>query len=289
MQHPGKLPLSGYGHLPDRQVERKDGSVAPSTRDLASDADNPRISSRQVPLDVLVVLLVIRRRHEHADVPADHLGSRVTEKAFCPWVEGFDPPLRVNDDDSVNGRIDDRAQPRVCFSKILRSAVDFGFKVLVGLSKRISAAKTHRRVPDRQNLDESDQSCSDGDLNDPQPVEVPHGGHDEYNGHNRCSRQEIEASHGSLWDKTALYRQGVRWSTRKALRSGSFVTRPQGTQGVRATPHCHGAHIARPGRDQCASSTRSRALVHRRPAAPPVPDVTTPLPSSARRRYRVAP
>ncbi len=60
--------------------------------------------SREVP----VVFLVIGRRHQHLDVAANHLQRSVAEQALGPAIERLDPPFGIDDDDAVDGRVDNR-------------------------------------------------------------------------------------------------------------------------------------------------------------------------------------
>ena len=57
----------------------------------------------EVAGEIAVVLFVIRRRHQRADVPAHHFGRRIPEEPFGSAIEGFDSPLAVDDDDAVDG------------------------------------------------------------------------------------------------------------------------------------------------------------------------------------------
>ena len=69
----GELPLAVDRDLADRQMQRKRRAVLPPALHLASDADDLGSTGRQIARQIGVVLLVIRRRHQHVDVPAEHL------------------------------------------------------------------------------------------------------------------------------------------------------------------------------------------------------------------------
>ena len=84
VQHAGELALAADEHLAHRQVEREHRAVLAPARDLAADADDRGLAGGQVAMQVAVVLLVIRRRHQHADVAAEDFRFRIAEQSFAP-------------------------------------------------------------------------------------------------------------------------------------------------------------------------------------------------------------
>ena len=89
-----------------RAVPAQAGDLPPGPDDLLH-------SRREMPREIGVVLFVIGRRHEHVDVAADHLTLLVAEQAFGRRVERLDSAVRVDDDDAIHGRVDDRPPPRL--------------------------------------------------------------------------------------------------------------------------------------------------------------------------------
>ena len=69
-------------------------AVAPPSGHLATAADDAGVAGGDVARQILVVLLVIGRRHQQADVAAEDLTLRVAEQLLCAAVEGFDMPSR---------------------------------------------------------------------------------------------------------------------------------------------------------------------------------------------------
>jgi hypothetical protein len=57
------------------------------------------------------MFLVIRGRHQHADIATEHFGFRIAEQSLCSPIEGLNPPLRVDHDDAVDSRVDDGVEP----------------------------------------------------------------------------------------------------------------------------------------------------------------------------------
>ena len=113
VKHPRELALAANRHLADGQMERERRPVATPPGDLAADPDDLGVAGGEVRGEIAVVLLVIRRRHQHADVAADHLRAGIAEQAFGAAIERLDPACRVDHDDAVDRRIDDGLQSRI--------------------------------------------------------------------------------------------------------------------------------------------------------------------------------
>jgi hypothetical protein len=103
----------GDRHLADRQMQREGRAVAAAPGHFAADADNLLHAGGVVARQVRVVLLAIRRRHQHGDVLSDDIAFRVAEQPLGRGIERLDAAVRVDDDDRVNGRLDDRPPPRL--------------------------------------------------------------------------------------------------------------------------------------------------------------------------------
>ena len=58
------------------------------------------------------VLLVIGRRHQDVDVAPDDFGGWIPAEPLGAAIERLDPAFRIDHDNAVDGRIDDRLQPR---------------------------------------------------------------------------------------------------------------------------------------------------------------------------------
>ena len=66
VQHARELALALDRHLADRQMERERGAVASTPGHLATDADDLGRARLEIPDEIAVVLVVVRRRHQHA-------------------------------------------------------------------------------------------------------------------------------------------------------------------------------------------------------------------------------
>jgi hypothetical protein len=83
-------------------MEREHRAIPSAASDFAALPNDPRVTSGQITLHVAVVLIVIRGRHQHADVPTQDLGFGVTEQSLRTAIECLDAALSVDDDDAVN-------------------------------------------------------------------------------------------------------------------------------------------------------------------------------------------
>ena len=119
VKDPGELPFAVDDHLADRQVERKRRAVPAQSGHLAADADDLLHAGREIAREIGVVLLVIRRRHQHVDVLADDVALGVPEQPLGRRIERFDAAVRVDDDDAVDRRLDDRPPARLAGAELL--------------------------------------------------------------------------------------------------------------------------------------------------------------------------
>jgi hypothetical protein len=111
VEHPCELPPTADCHLAYGKMEREHRSIASAARDLTAFANDLRVTSRQIALQVAVVLLVIRGRHQHADVSPQDLRFWITEKALCASIECLNLAFSVDQNDAVDRRIDDDIEP----------------------------------------------------------------------------------------------------------------------------------------------------------------------------------
>jgi CheY-like chemotaxis protein len=107
VQDAGELALAADPHLAHGELHREQRTVPSPPAHFTADADDPRLAGRQVARDVLVVLLAVRRGHQHADVAAEDLGFGVAEEPLGSRIERLDPARGINDDDAVGGHLED--------------------------------------------------------------------------------------------------------------------------------------------------------------------------------------
>src|SRR4249919_3889301 len=69
-------------HLADRQLHRERRAILALADDHTADPDDPPLPCCQIALYIAVMLLPIRRRHEHAHVLADHMFRTVAEQPY---------------------------------------------------------------------------------------------------------------------------------------------------------------------------------------------------------------
>ena len=139
VQHARELTFALDRHLADRQVERERAAVASTPGHLAARPDDRGDARVEIPIEIAVVLVVIRRRHQHLDVATHHFGLGVAEQPLRAGIERFDVSLAVDDDDAVDRGIDDRSQPRIRVAEIRRTRVHLCFQALVRLAERVGS------------------------------------------------------------------------------------------------------------------------------------------------------
>ena len=113
----GEMPLAADHRLAHRQFDRKGAAILALADDDAADADDAPLPGLEIVLEVTVMTLVIGRRHEDADVPADGFCGGVAEQALGGRAEGFDQPAFVDDENGVRRGLQDRAQARLALTQ----------------------------------------------------------------------------------------------------------------------------------------------------------------------------
>ena len=89
-------------------MQREGRAVLAASLHFPSEADDLGAAGRQIPRQIGVVLLVVRRRHEHVDVVTEHVCRRVAEQPLRRRIERLDAAVRVDHDDAVDSGVDDR-------------------------------------------------------------------------------------------------------------------------------------------------------------------------------------
>ena len=117
-QDPGEHDLALDVHLADHDLQGNGGSGLVQARHLASDADEPRDSRPQIASDARVVLLAMRRGHEHADVPPDHFLGFGSRRALGCRVKRVNDAVAIDRDDAVDGGLDDGPQAGLTIAKL---------------------------------------------------------------------------------------------------------------------------------------------------------------------------
>jgi len=92
-----ELPLPLEQDLAHRQFHREGAAIVALADDHASHADDVPLAGGEVSIQIAVVLVPIRRGHQHADVASLNLANGESEKALRGRAEGLDHPLLVND------------------------------------------------------------------------------------------------------------------------------------------------------------------------------------------------
>ena len=97
-------------HFADRQFDRKGGAIAPARGGQSADADDPLLAGVMIMLQVGIMALAIGRGHQHRDIAAQHIGFGILEHALGGRAERDDMPGRVDHDQRIGHRCQDRSQ-----------------------------------------------------------------------------------------------------------------------------------------------------------------------------------
>src|ERR671925_74831 len=89
-------------------MQRERTPVCAQAGHLTTDSDDFRAARSQISRQVVVVLVAIRRRHQHRDIASNDISLSMSKETFCAWIEFFDAAVRIDDDDGVYCRLDDR-------------------------------------------------------------------------------------------------------------------------------------------------------------------------------------
>ena len=111
VQDAGEVALVPHPHLTDRQVHGERRAVALLSMDLTADPDDASLAGVEVPAQVVIMLDRIRLGHQHRDVLTGDLAGVIPEQALGRGVEALDEAAPVDDDDPVDGRVDDGPPP----------------------------------------------------------------------------------------------------------------------------------------------------------------------------------
>ena len=95
----------------DGKVHGKGAAVLAKADDFAADADDLFLPGGQVIIQVAVVLVAVWLGHEHLDVLAEDLVRRVAEESLRRRVHRLDNAARVDREDGIHGRVEDRPRP----------------------------------------------------------------------------------------------------------------------------------------------------------------------------------
>ena len=69
----GEEALVAHMHLADGKLHRKRRAVVALSDDDAADADNAALAGAHIAIEVAVVVVLVRRRHQHLDVFPEHV------------------------------------------------------------------------------------------------------------------------------------------------------------------------------------------------------------------------
>ena len=104
------MPLAFERDLAHRKLHWEGAAVLSLADDDASDADNLSLSGSQIAIQITVMLMTVRCRHQHADIAALHLADGESEEALRSCAKGLDCPSLVDDHHRVRDSVKNGAQ-----------------------------------------------------------------------------------------------------------------------------------------------------------------------------------
>ena len=119
MQDTGKVPFAVNPPFGNGEPDRHLGAILAARVHLAADPNDLFFSGCLVASYVVVVLMLVRFRHQHLDVLANHLCRRIPQNGFSRRAVARHDALIINRDNRLRGGIQDRPQARLAFFKAM--------------------------------------------------------------------------------------------------------------------------------------------------------------------------
>ena len=97
-------PLPFERYLADRKLHWEGAAVLSLADDDAPDADDLSLSGGSIMIQIAVMLMTVRCRHQHADIVALNLTNGESEEALRSCTKGLDCSSLINDHHRVRRR-----------------------------------------------------------------------------------------------------------------------------------------------------------------------------------------
>ena len=111
--------------FPNSKVHGKGCPVFAPARYVTTDADNFSLTGSKVVGEILVMAAVVRFRHEHHDVFANHFIAAVTENPNRSRIKRLHGTFLINGNDAVNDRIQDGTHSLFASAQCLLASLPF--------------------------------------------------------------------------------------------------------------------------------------------------------------------
>src|SRR4030088_97965 len=92
-----ELPIAFEQDLAHRELHGKRGAILALADNDAPHTNHMALASGEITRQIAVVVLTMRRRHQHAHIPSLHLAAGKAEEALRVAAEGLDEALVVDD------------------------------------------------------------------------------------------------------------------------------------------------------------------------------------------------
>ncbi len=103
----GVEPRARAVHLADGQLHREGGAVLALADHHPADADDPPLTGPGIAVEIAVMLLTVRLRHQDPHIAADGVLGGIAEQALGGLAEGLDRPLVVDHHHCVGHGLED--------------------------------------------------------------------------------------------------------------------------------------------------------------------------------------
>src|SRR3546814_14156680 len=96
--------------LTHRKLHGKGRTITPAGQHRSANADDPALAGGKIALEIAVMAVLVRRRHEPADIRSDYLRFQIAKKLFGGSADRDDDALLVDHDHCIRARRADRCQ-----------------------------------------------------------------------------------------------------------------------------------------------------------------------------------
>ena len=117
----GEEALIAHVHFADGKLHGKGRAVVALADDDAADADDPPLAGAQIAVEVAVMIVAVRLRHQHLDILAHDLRRPIAEQPLRRGAERLHAAALVDDDHGLRDGVEDRLQMRRARFGIVRA------------------------------------------------------------------------------------------------------------------------------------------------------------------------
>jgi hypothetical protein len=152
-----ELPFSLVRDFPDRELHREYRSIPSLADDNTPHSNDLSFSGSEIMTQIAVMLMTVRRGHQHADIPSLNLGSGESEQALGGCAKGLDYPPLVDDHHRIRDSLENGPQMSMAERELLVCSAKLAGGALISKKKRAHCRAQHCQYGHRRR----DQGCQD--------------------------------------------------------------------------------------------------------------------------------